>query len=77
MFLAIDIGNTQTAIGIYQNFKLITHWRLSSAVPRTEDECWILMKTFCQTRKGKIRKNHWSDYLLSRPRSYCSLCKDN
>ncbi len=47
MFLAIDIGNTQIATGVFVNDELKVHWRLSSAVDRTEDETWIFMKNIC------------------------------
>jgi len=43
MLLAIDIGNTNIVIGIYQQKELKVHWRLSSAITRTSDECWIIL----------------------------------
>lgn len=49
MLLVIDIGNTETSIGLYRGEKLKAHWRLSSRSPRTADECWILLKTWCET----------------------------
>ncbi len=47
IFLAIDIGNTNTVIGIYQDKKLISSWRLVSSHTRTIDEYWIVTKLFC------------------------------
>jgi type III pantothenate kinase len=47
MLLAIDIGNTQIAAGLFKGQKLIAHWRLSSTRERTEDETWILMQSIC------------------------------
>ncbi len=47
MLLAIDIGNTHTVIGIYDNQKLIADWRITSGVSRTEDEVGIEVKAFC------------------------------
>lgn len=44
MLLAIDIGNTNVVIGLFQDSKLINHWRLSSTITRTADESWILIK---------------------------------
>jgi type III pantothenate kinase len=38
MFIAIDIGNTTTVIGIYKNDKLLADSRLSSKMQWTEDE---------------------------------------
>ena len=43
MLLAVDIGNTNIVIGIYEGITLKTHWRLSSVITRTSDECWILL----------------------------------
>lgn len=43
MLVAIDIGNTNIVIGIYDGKNLKMHWRLSSLITRTSDECWILL----------------------------------
>ncbi len=46
MLLAIDIGNTHTVVGVFSSDRLLSEWRLSSAVPRTPDETWHLLKSF-------------------------------
>jgi len=38
MLLVIDIGNTNTSLGVYDGDKLVTHWRLTTARSRTVDE---------------------------------------
>lgn len=38
MLLALDIGNTQTAVGLYKGDALVTTWRLTTVTERTEDE---------------------------------------
>lgn len=38
MLLAIDIGNTHTVIGLFEEKVLLYHWRVSSNLARTEDE---------------------------------------
>jgi type III pantothenate kinase len=38
MLLAIDIGNTNIVLGIYDGPKLVTHWRLLTQPERTADE---------------------------------------
>ncbi|MBN1481050.1 type III pantothenate kinase [candidate division KSB1 bacterium] len=48
MILAIDIGNTQIAAGLFNQQHLCAHWRLSSTLDRTEDETWIMMKSIAQ-----------------------------
>jgi type III pantothenate kinase len=38
MLLVIDIGNTNTSLGVYDGGKLVAHWRLTTARSRTVDE---------------------------------------
>ncbi len=44
MLLSIDIGNTHTVVGVFNEEKLISHWRLSSTITRTEDESFLIVK---------------------------------
>jgi type III pantothenate kinase len=41
MLLAIDVGNTQTVVGIYDGDSLKRHWRISTHPRKTNDE-WAL-----------------------------------
>lgn len=41
MLLTIDIGNTQTALGLLDGDKVVAHWRLTTIADRTEDELRI------------------------------------
>jgi type III pantothenate kinase len=43
MLLAIDIGNTNIVLGLYQGKKLITHWRLLTVAERTADEYGVII----------------------------------
>lgn len=43
MLLVLDIGNTNTVIGIFDEDRLAVHWRLSSS-DRTSDEAGILIQ---------------------------------
>ncbi|HXQ22124.1 MAG TPA: type III pantothenate kinase [Candidatus Acidoferrales bacterium] len=43
MFLAIDVGNTQTVLGIYDGKALQHHWRLQTESGRTADEYGVLV----------------------------------
>jgi type III pantothenate kinase len=43
MLLAIDIGNTNIVLGLYQEKKLITHWRLLTQAERTADEYGVII----------------------------------
>jgi type III pantothenate kinase len=38
MLLAIDVGNTNTSLGVYEDERLMTHWRLTTNRARTIDE---------------------------------------
>jgi type III pantothenate kinase len=38
MLLAIDVGNTNTSLGVYDEDRLVAHWRLTTARERTVDE---------------------------------------
>ena len=38
MLLVIDIGNTNTSLGVFDGENLLAHWRLTSARARTADE---------------------------------------
>jgi len=38
MLFVIDVGNTNTVLGIYQNEELIHHWRIETNRYKTEDE---------------------------------------
>ena len=44
MFLAVDVGNTQTVIGILSGHRVLQQWRLSSGRERTRDEFAILLR---------------------------------
>lgn len=52
--IAVDIGNTNIVIGIFENHKLIAYWRLTSKPARTEDEYWILLSSLLETSPVKI-----------------------
>jgi type III pantothenate kinase len=44
-FLAIDVGNTQTVLGVYDGKALQHHWRLQTVSGRTADEYGVLIRT--------------------------------
>jgi type III pantothenate kinase len=47
MLFVIDIGNTETVIGLFIKEDLKSHWRLASRIHRTADEYWIFIKAWC------------------------------
>ena len=54
MLLVIDIGNTNIVFGVYDNDKLVNHWRLSTAIQKTVDEYAILLNSLLYFEKIKL-----------------------
>jgi type III pantothenate kinase len=47
MQLVVDVGNTETVVGLAATTTEVTaHWRISSVVPRTSDELTVLLRAF-------------------------------
>ncbi len=53
MLLAIDIGNTDVTLGLFQGKRLIRSFRVSSETRRTFDEVALLLKQIFPEAKGK------------------------
>ncbi len=51
MLLAIDIGNTETTIGLFKDDRLLTQWRLTTVLRRTPDE-WAAVFTSFLSQAG-------------------------
>ena len=45
MLLALDAGNTNLTIGVFQGRELSAHWRLRTVHGQTADEWGILLRT--------------------------------
>jgi type III pantothenate kinase len=50
MLLAIDVGNTQTVLGLFDGVELIHHWRISTNDERTSDELALLVSELLSLR---------------------------
>ena len=48
LLLAIDVGNTQTQIGVFRDEKLIHQWRASTDQSRTADELALMLGHFLE-----------------------------
>jgi type III pantothenate kinase len=48
MLLAIDVGNTNSAIGVYRGDTLVGNWRVSTTRERTSDESGMLLISILQ-----------------------------
>lgn len=44
VLLAIDVGNTNTVIGVYEGVRLRHHWRIETSQTRSADEYGILLR---------------------------------
>jgi len=44
MLLVMDVGNTQTALGLFEGDELVGHWRLTTTRERTPDELRMWLK---------------------------------
>src|SRR5882672_5868578 len=49
MLLAIDVGNTNTVIGMYDDVELVDHWRIATNAERTSDELGLLFTQLLDT----------------------------
>src|SRR5207245_4101105 len=46
MLLAVDVGNTQTVFGTYDDAQLTEHWRIATERNRSGDELGALYRSF-------------------------------
>ena len=44
MLLTIDVGNTNTVLGVFDGAQLLVHWRLTTRREQTADEYGILVR---------------------------------
>jgi len=50
MLLVIEVGNTNTKIGVYEGPRLLGSWRLTSRREQTADEYGLFIETLLRTR---------------------------
>ena len=46
MLLAVDVGNTQTVFGLFQDAELVEHWRIATERSRSGDELGAMFRSF-------------------------------
>jgi len=49
MLLTIDVGNSNTALGVFEGASLLAHWRLTTRREQTADEYGILVRNLFAT----------------------------
>ncbi|MEX0768647.1 MAG: type III pantothenate kinase [Microthrixaceae bacterium] len=61
MLLVIDVGNTQTVIGLYdageKSHDLIDHWRMATRAERTSDELALFIRHLLATRDLDLKED--------------------
>jgi len=63
MLLAIDIGNTQVVLGVFDAERMISSWRLTTTPYRTADECYTQILAFCDA--SGIRSTEFTGVAIS------------
>lgn len=54
MLLAVDAGNTQTQVGLFDGERLVEHWRLATVRDATTDELAVTLTNLLELRGGKL-----------------------
>jgi type III pantothenate kinase len=63
MLLVIDVGNTNTVIGVYDGDELVADWRIVTLTDRTSDEYGVLIQSLYYS--SKIRLGDIRDIIVS------------
>jgi len=50
LLIVVDIGNTNTVLGVYRGTELVEHFRLESRRGATADEMWVLVEQLLRHR---------------------------
>lgn len=56
MLLTLDVGNTNTVLGVFRDRELVAHWRLTTARDQTVDEYGILTRNLFTLAELKPRE---------------------
>jgi len=57
VLLAVDVGNTETVLGVFRDEELAWHWRLATVPERTADELALLFGGFLETQDLSFDRN--------------------
>jgi len=56
MLLVIDVGNSNTVLGVYEGEKLLHHWRVWTDRQKTSDEYGILLRNLYEASHFSSRE---------------------
>ena len=63
MLLVIDVGNSNTVVGLYEGDELLNHWRVRTVVDHTIDEYGMLILNLYRT--GNVGSRSVSNIIIS------------
>jgi len=55
MLLAVDVGNTQTHVGLFRATELLEHWRFHTSRTATADELAVVLGGLLRLRENSLR----------------------
>lgn len=55
MLLAVDVGNTQTHVGLFRDEELLEHWRFHTSRTATADELAVVIGGLLRLRENSLR----------------------
>ncbi|HEX2071410.1 MAG TPA: type III pantothenate kinase [Thermoleophilaceae bacterium] len=55
MLLAVDVGNTQTHVGLFREQELLEHWRFHTSRTATADELAVVLGGLLRLRENSLR----------------------
>ena len=61
MLLAIDVGNTNTVLGVFDGTQLRAHWRLTTRREQTADEYGLFIEALLRSTEDQQRESHRAD----------------
>lgn len=79
MLMAVDVGNTQTVLGLYDGDELGGHWRIATEAQRTADELAVVFAGLLDLkglRLGEVSAMIVSSVVPGLTRSYRHLAED-
>ena len=56
MILVIDVGNTNTVLGVYDGDELIANWRMTTEKSKTADELGIFLNSLFEYERINVEK---------------------
>ena len=81
MLLAIDVGNTNTVLGVFDGDQVIEHWRIATVPDRTADEIAVVLRGLLdqsavikEQTDGRRRTASPGSRCARRCRPFCMRC---